>query len=115
MASASATLTSWSSEVAVHNTTAAQITVIATNCGSTVETVIQAGQSSFVGVVGQRPDAFNLPGHGGFDSGQGLGDGYGQTVQTMSGGATGLAMPTVTATGTVASATLQGDGSVLVA
>lgn len=115
MATASATLTTWQAEVAVHNSTTAQISVVATNTGSTAATVIPAGQSSFVGVQGQRPDAFNLPGHGGFDSEQGLGDGYGLTVQTNSGGASGLSLPTVTATGTVVSATLQADGSVLVA
>lgn len=110
MASATATLTSWSNEVVVHNSTAAQISVTATNMGATAATVIPAGQSSFVGIQGQRNDVFNVPGHGGFDSSQGLGDGYGQTVQSLTGTAV-----TVTATGTVASATLQQDGSVLVA
>lgn len=116
MATASATLDRWSNEILVFNTTAAAITVTATNVGVTTDVAtIAAGASAFVGVHGQRPDALNQPGSGGFDSNQGLGVGWGKTVQSVSSSNPPGAMITVTATGTVVSATLQSDGSVKVA
>lgn len=104
---ASVTLTTWSNEVPVINDTSAAITVQATNTDTSVDVIIPAYSASFVGIQGQRPDALNQPGSGGFDSGQGLGAGYGLTVQTLTG-------TEVTVTPSSGTPQLQPDGSVLV-
>jgi hypothetical protein len=87
----------------VENDTDAEILVTVTNTGSTVEQIVAAYSSSFIGIQGRRPDVFNAPASGGNSVA------YGDTVQTLTGppGA-------VTVTVSAGSASLQADGSILV-
>ena len=101
---ASATLTTWSNEVVIRNTTASAITVEVTNTGSTATAEVAANSSAFVGVQGQRPDVFNTPGHGGHPFATA------ETVQSL-----GSYPASVTVTPSAGTPTVLADGSVQVA
>lgn len=101
----SVTLTAWTDEVVVYNTSDSDVTVTATNMNDVTNVVtVPAGRSAFVGVAGQRPDVLNVPGSGGSPFATNA------TVQTLTG-----AEITVALSGDSAGAlSVQSDNSVLV-